>query len=317
MPQAEGAQGQILLAEETTYNQDPSPLDAVVLPFARETLGMRRNRIERETITKNRNKRMPKRGKQDVTGDITVELNNHAHAYLLKHLLGSVATAGSSAPYTHTFKVGPLPVGLVIEKGFTDIGEYFKYNGCKVARAAFDFRDEGIIAPVFTLQGSGKETVSGTPMDADPVELADEVFDGFEASIEEGGAEIATVTEVNFEVNNDLDPGGYTVGSQGIRHKLSAGFCVVTGNLTAMFDSVALYNKAVNHTESSLKITLTRDTDNSIEFLIPELVFDPEAPVIEGPRGVLVRLPFMAYYDDSGEQTSIQVTVKNDMATIG
>ena len=49
---------------------------------------------------------------------------------------------------------------------------------------------------------------------------------------------------------------------------------------------------------------------------IPELLYQPDAPVIAGPQGVLVELPFVAYYDNSTEATTMQMILKNTQATI-
>ncbi|MBI4715842.1 MAG: hypothetical protein HY760_07905, partial [Nitrospirae bacterium] len=162
------------------------------------------------------------------------------------------------------------------------------------------------------------ETVGGASMDATPTSYTHIPFTAFQATILEGGGAIATVTEAEITIDNDLDKDGYTVGSAGKRTQLPEGFAMVSGSITALFDSIALYNKAVNGTESSLKITLDRGVApaRSIEFLVPELVYEQQGPVIEGPKGVLVTLPFKAYYDNSAEASSLQITIKNGLTAI-
>ena len=53
-----------------------------------------------------------------------------------------------------------------------------------------------------------------------------------------------------------------------------------------------------------------------LEILIPELTYSPNAPVVNGPTGVLVELPFEAFYDDSAEASAIQIVLKNTEAAI-
>lgn len=90
----------------------------------------------------------------------------------------------------------------------------------------------------------------------------------------------------------------------------------------ALFDSLTLYNKVKNSTESSLKVTwaygdgLGSAGNESLEILIPELIYSPNAPEVSGPMGVKVSLPFEAYYENSTEATAIQIILKNSQATI-
>lgn len=318
MPGTKGAKAQLIWDAETTYSQQPGAIDAKVIPFEKEGLESKGNLIENDDITGNRNKQAPGGGNIDVLGPIDFKLSDTAFAALLKHAMGSVTTTGAGDPYTHVIKIGDLPVGLVIEKGFTDLGQYFRYNGCRIAKAAFKFPKEGHIKGTFELVGA-KETIGGASMDATPTKYPHTPFTAFQASIQEGGGAIATVTEVEFSIDNDLDKDiGYTVGSGGLRTELPEGFAIVTGNLTALFDSLTLYNKAVNMTETSLKITLDRGVTpaRSVEFYIPELIYERKTPVVEGPKGVLVKLPFKAYFDNSTEASSLQVTIKNGLATI-
>lgn len=312
--QATGAQAQIVIDEETTYGSDPGTPDAFVIPFVNENLQLVQNFVGRQTITSARTERAPRLGKKDVSGGILVELNNHNHAYLLKHLMGTVNTTGT---YDHEMKIGDLPIGLVIEKAFTDLDtpEYFKYNGCRINRALFTFPVEGIVTARFDVVGA-KETVGTSPLDATPTSDTDEVFDEFDATIEEGGASIATVVAAEIEVINNLDPNGYVYGGAGIRTQLREGMAGVSGKLTAIFDAVTLYNKAVNSTETKLSISLDRDANNAILFEINEMIYEPHAPAIDGPNGITVELPFHAYYDDDAAATSLEITVTNDIISL-
>ena len=319
MPQAEGSQGQIIYDAETTYKTDPGTPDCKILPFKSESLKLSRNVFESEAITGSRNPKKPSRGKYDIAGDIELEINPYIAA-ILKHALGSNTTTGAS-PYTHTMKVGSLPVGLVIEKGFKDIVQYFKYNGCRINSLKMSFTPEGMIGGSINVLGA-KETVGATSLDATPTDLGHKPFDAFEMSIQEGGSAIAIVTEADFILENNLDGSVYVIGGLGERNSLPAGKVKVSGNLKALFENLTLYNKAKNNTETSLKITLSRgdglgSADNeSLEIFVPELLYQPNAPVISGPAGVLVELPFIAYYDNSTEATTMQMILKNTQATI-
>lgn len=322
MAQGQGSRSQIVIQEETVFKTDPVTPAAHRIHFINESLRYSRGLESSETIQANRNPGAPARLDSDVAGDITVELQAYI-GQLLKGLFGSVSTSGTEAPYTHTFKVGTDLPSFVIEKGFTDLGHYFKYNGCKVNRCSFDVTRSGFQRLTFGLLGA-KETVGSSAFDDTPTDLGKKSFDGFAiATIEEGGSAIANVTSISgLTIENDLDPDSYVLGGGGERVALVAGRVKVTGTLNALFENLTLYNKAKNNTESSLRIVWQLGTgagtagNESLEIKIPELIYSPNAPVIAGPRGVLVEQPFEAYFDDSAEATSIQCILKNTQDVI-
>lgn len=321
MAQGKGAKGRVVIQEETTYKTDPAAPDVQKITFDSCSLAQNRAQEQSQSITGNRNPTRAVRGNTDVGGALVCELQAYI-GLLFKATLGAVATTGVG-PYVHTFTVGDELPSLMVEKGFTDIGQYFKYLGVKVASMSLSVSPSGFQRITFNLVGAS-ETPSGAEFDATPTDLGKQSFDGFAiATIEEGGAAIASVVGIdNLTINNDLDADQYIIGGQGIRDSLPSGLVSVTGTLKARFEDLTLDNKAVNDTESSLKVIYTigdglGSADNeSLEILIPELTFAPNSPPINGPKGVLVELPFVAYYADSSEASALQIVLKNSQATI-
>lgn len=320
MAQAQGSKGQIIYQEETTYKTDPVTPDCTLLHFKNESLKSSRNLISSDTIRGDRNASKPILGNKDVSGGISLELQAYIGT-LLKAAMGSNTTTGTG-PYVHTMKIGSSLPSLLIEKGFTDIGQYFKYNGCKVNKFSLNVRSEGFQDLSLDLIGA-KETTGSASFDTTPTNLGKTSFSGFNiAAIEEGGSPIAIVTEADITLENNLDGSVYVIGGAGERQSLPEGKVKVSGTLKALFDSLTLYNKALNSTETSLKIIYQLGTGDGsagneyLEFFIPELLYSPNAPVISGPQGILVELPFEAYYDNSTEATTMQIVLKNTVSTI-
>lgn len=322
MPQAKGALGRIIIQEEDNgYGVDPVAPDAQVAHFESCGLKMSRGQDQSQTIRGNRNPTRSARGNTDVAGPLAMELQAYI-GRLLKAALGTVATSGVG-PYTHLFTIGSALPSLMIEQGFADLGHYFKYNGCKVGKLTFNVTPSGFQKISFDFNGA-KETVSGASFDAAATDLGKQSFDGFSlATIEEGGVAIGDVVGIDgLTIDNDLDLEGYNVGSQGVRSDIPEGLVKVSGTLKARFKDLILYNKAVNGDESSIKIGyalgdgLGSAGNESIELYLPELTYSPNAPVISGPKGVVVELPFEAYYDDSAEGSAIQITLKNPQSAI-
>jgi len=320
MPQARGSQTSTILVEESTYGADPGAPDAQQLYVVRNTLASNQNLLQSNTLSTSRERQSPIAGNIAVSGDIEFELGAESMGTILKHVLGSNTTSGSD-PYTHTMTLGDLPVGFIIEKdyGANITNRYEKFNGCRVASAAFNFPNEGV--PTATLSIIGATSVMGTSsIDATVTDNGHTSFSAFDASIEEGGSSIAYVESVEFTVDNELDDSAYVVGGSGVRRALPEGFSTVSGTITALFESDALLTKAIAGTETSLKIALTRGTGDGsagneyMEFFIQQLQLERTSAPIEGPGGLKLTMPFQAYI--SGSTSALQTIVKNAVATI-
>jgi len=320
MAQVTGSNCKLVYDVESTFGTTPGTPNATVIPFKSEGFSADIEQLSSDVITGNRNATAAFTGNTSVKGSISTELDPYMGT-LLKHLVGSVTTSGASAPYTHVLKVGSLPTSLCFEKQFTDLTQYFLYNGCRINKGSFDFKPAGVIDTSFDIVGQ-KRTISGTPIDATATDAGHTPFEGFQAAILEGGSAIATVTACKIDIENDIQSDLYTIGGGGLVSSLPEGMSKVTGSLTAVFDSMTLLNKAINSTESSLKITLAQGTgagtagNESIEFFIPELKFKASDPTIKDAKGIMIELPFTAYYTNSTEASSIQITLKNTSATI-
>jgi len=318
--QAKGSKTAIIYDGETTFGTTRVAVDAHKLPFVSESLRQSRNLIDSQSIRSLRDTRAPARGNSEVAGDITVELDPYM-GKLLFHALGTVSTTGSN-PYSHTFTVYDLPPGITIEKQFTDltIPEYFVYNGCKVNSMRVSVKTEGFIETSFSLMGAG-ETTSITSIDASPTDYSasavGSAFNAFSAVIKEGGVQLGTVTEIEFTLENNLDGSVYVINGTGKRYSMPEGLAKVSGTLRALFDTMDQYNKAVNNTETSIEITISNGTgdgsayNEKIIFQIDEVLLSPQSPAIGGPGGVLVELPFTAYYQDGASGSVFTVVLAN------
>lgn len=303
MAQQQGSHARIILDTETTYGVQPVSPNAFVLPFVSESLRQSRNLVSSKTIRADRNPYSPVKGNAEVAGDVSFELSPQ-YGRVLQHTFGKVTTTGGSAPYTHKFTIDNLPEGIVFEKQFTDLAvpKYFRYHGCKINTFKLSAKAEGFVDCSISMMGQ-RESVSGESMDDTPTDLSHAPFDAMDATILEAGASLATVTEIDFSIENGLDGGNYVIDGTGRRKALPAGAVKITGNIRAVFEDMTLYNKALNNTETSLSIAFTKGTgtgasagNEKFTLVVPELLFAPSAPVVSGPAGVVVELPFEGYY---------------------
>ena len=322
MSQQSGANAVLIFDTETTYKTTPSSPDAHVLPFTSESLRLNRNLISSQTIRSSRNPQAPVRGNVDVSGDINFELSPQ-YGKLFKHIFGSYGVAGGAAPYTHTYKIGALPVGMCIEKQFTDLAtdKYFLYNGCRVNSFRLAAKPEGMIDCSVSIMGA-KETIGAATFDATATDNGHTPFDGFSGSIQRGGSPLGTVTEIDFTLDNALDGNNYVLDGTGQRYSLPEGQAKVTGTVKILFEDDVLYALAVAHTETTLELHFTKGAgtgasagNEKMSFYFDEVIFKPQSPVISGPTGLLVELPFEAYYNDDTDASALRMVLLSPIAT--
>lgn len=322
MAQAKGSLSQVTIQKETTFGVAPVTPNAQLLYYSTCSLALDRGQEQDDTLRSNRNPTQAMRGKDEVSGDLTANMQAY-NGLLLLGLMGDVTTTGAEAPYTHLFKVGDELPSFLIEKGFVNIGQYFRYLGCKINSMKVSFSPAGKQQITYSIMGAQEVTASAA-FDTTPTDLTYAPFDGFSlGTLEEGGAAIADIASVDLEMSNDLDGDQYFLGGEGKRADIPEGTVSVTGTMTARFTDLALYTKAINNTTTSLKLIFARGTglgtagNESLEFYIPELTFTPKAPPISGPKGIVVELPFVGFHGTDAGASALQITLKSPTATIG
>lgn len=312
MTQATGAHAQLSYVEETTFGTTPGSPAMKLLKAATygATLGADIEELQSNSINSSRAVEAARGGNITVAGSLPFELPALGFGTILKHVLGANVTTGTG-PYTHTIKRGALPVGLTIEKGFTDISQYLVYTGCRFNSMALSLSPQGIVTGSLEVAGQD-EAASGTSLGS-PSSVAHNPFVHHEATVLEGGG-AADILGLEANITNNLKVDNFVVGNRNIV-SLPAGKGDATGTVTFLFEDLVKYNKWLNETESSLKVTYS-DGTNSIEFFWPKVkFFGGASPAIDTDQGIVLTMNFRAIYD-STEATDLKVTIINTEATI-
>lgn len=323
MTQAIGSRAYLAIQKEAAFATDPQTPALVRLPFTSESLSRSIELIDSDTIRGVRSAVPPVRGNTDVAGSVNFNLNAYPGEVLLG-ALGAVTTSGETAPYTHVIKVGDTVPSFTIEKGFSDISQFFKYQGCKVNRFSLTASPTGFQKASIDLIGA-KLTTAGTSFDETLTDYGLAEFDGFRiSSITEGGSAITSnkPTEVSFTIENNLDGDTFYIGGNGQRAAVNEGLVKVSGTIRGLFESLALYNKAVAQTETALVLTYQFGTgagtagNEYLSFDFPEVVLSVNDPPIEGPKGIYYSIGFTAYYGNDAKASSAVITLKNTQASL-
>lgn len=312
MVQAIGANAFLSFVEESTWGTTPGSPSMQLLKAATygETLSANMEELRSNSINGNRAVEYVRGGNFDVGGGIPFELPLLGFATILKHVLGDNATTGAG-PYTHTIKRGTLPAGLTIEKGFSDISQYFVYTGVKINSMDFTISNSGLVTGTLNVLGkdvSASGTSLGTPSSTTHTPIVHH-----EAAVNEGGAS-ATVLGITGTITNNLKADDYNVGSR-YRAALGEGKGDITGTVTFLFEDLTYFNKWLNETATSLDVAFTV-SGGSLVIDFPNVRYTGQAsPAIETDQGLVVAMNFRAIYDNT-DLSDVVITVTNSEATI-
>lgn len=320
MAQATGSRSQLAFVEEVTFGTTPNTPDMNGLPFTSESLMTEINTFQSEEIRSDRMVQKVLAGNIRPAGDVNFELQPEGLTTLFKHALGSVATSGSG-PYTHQIDgASSLPTGLTIEKGFTDVAQYFQYTGCRINTLNMTIPQEGLITGSFSFLCQN-ETIDTSPLDASPDYPAKDPFVSYQCSLYEAAdvssfaSALGVVTELSFTLENGLRDDQYVLGSR-TRYNIPEGRRVVTGTMTLFFEDVTYYNKFINNTQAAIRIVVTNGTD-TVTIWFPQIQYKGGSPTPQvGDDGPLVvTMPFQTERYATWN-TDIRMTFVNDESSV-
>lgn len=305
MAQAKGSLGQLLIDFEETYGAPYSPITTVKMPFNSFDLKSERNLTPPNTITGARDSKEPIAGNRNVSGSAVIPVDINNIGYWLKALLGTPSTNAAGDPiFVHTFSTPDDVPSMVMELGFVDITQYFKYTGVKVNTFGIETGGDGELVANMDLLGSTLETSGSTMEPSTELDLAFSRFTNFQAALTEGGSALSNAKTFGFTMGNNLDEDGYVIGGGGIRGALPAGLLGISGTLTTLFEDLSLFTKAIASTETALVLTFTNG-DYSLVCNFPEAKFMETAPTITTPAGVVAQLDWQAYLGDGSASTIV------------
>lgn len=315
MSQAKGSLSHLVIDFETTFGADPGTKAAKKMPFNSNEVSGSQALNKAQTILNGRNPTMPFAGNKDVGGNIVVPVDLTAFPWWLRAIFGAPTTTGAG-PYTHVFKVPTAQPSMVLEKKF-DFGTsqtYIKANGCKVGGLDIAFGGDGELTASLEIVGASEAAPNATPYAASPTTVALTRLMNFQAAITEGGSAISTLTDLKLKFGCNLDTSSRCIGGGGVLGDIPEGVVDVSGALTGLFTSTDLLTKAAGLTESTLAVTLTSGA-HSLKFEIPELLYSPKSPGINGPMGIKQDYAFEGYYDNAAGASAMIVTLVNAVAS--
>lgn len=305
-----GADGQIGWKTEVT------PGTAVVvdtfLPIRSESIKQNINYLDTQTISARKVLRLTKQGAKSIEGSFSTELPNTDIATLLKHMFGTVATAGLG-PYTHTYTPGDLTGdSLTIQVGrpaSNGTVHPFTYAGCKISGWSIG----ASVGEIATLDCDvvGMSETTGTALAAASYDSSWEPFVFTEASLTVAGSAVATVREASLEAGNAVEA-RHRLGSALSLQPLEIGLREYSGQVVTDFDSLTHYNLFVNGTESTLVLRFNNGTQ-TLEITM-NVQFTGETPELSGFDLLAQTLPYRCISSTS-DAAAITAVLTNSEAS--
>lgn len=316
--QAIGVYTTLKMGFETEFGKDPADIatKAVQMPFNTCGLAASQNKTDPATIRGRRDPVEPIMGNIDVSGDLAVPMDATAFGYWWKAAMGAPVTTaveGKDGFFKHVFKPADDQPSLVLEKGFSKINSYAKYNGCKVSKISISAGGDGELTATISIMGCD-EKISTTTICASPSEPVMNRLNNFMANLILGGNKTATVTAFTMDIDFGLDGDTYALGGKGYRTAVNEGLINISGSMTAFFCDNTYLELAENNTETSAELTLEVG-ELQMSLLLPEIKFSRNSPAVDGPSGIKQELQYSAYYQDSDENAAIVVTMQNKVAS--
>lgn len=222
-------------------------------------------------------------------------------------------TVTPAGKITYIPQTGHTNKSFAFEEWYSDVAQSELYLGCKIAKIGLQLPPSGISKVMFDVMG---QDVANTTAKRSAVALTSQYFTSPTAQstsgvmaaangrLVSGGAVIANVTGLSVDIAAAFTRESL-VGSN-FGSELTPGRVIVTGQLTAIFDSITFRDAFWNETLTDLVFALTADNTALSEFVtiaIPAIKFG-NAPKDDGEKTIVQTLPFQALLDTTGADTT-------------
>jgi hypothetical protein len=220
---------------------------------------------------------------------------------------GTIEAAGPTVILTgKRLSNGIIHRSFRMEKFFSDIGRYHSVGGIEVNETKLTLASQALVTGSFAVMGKSDPGPSGSS--ALSVTTPSTVNLPYNATanvgtLQEGGATLTTaIKNIDLTIQNNLRARTAVANKAAI--STGFGFVDVTGTLNAYFEDDVMYQKFLNHTQSSLTITLTDAGGNTIVITLPRIYYT-KGPVniTAGNEDVMVPLEFTALRDPTTNLT--------------
>lgn len=270
------------------------------------TLGITKGTFISEEIRPDRQISDMRHGTKQTGGEIQTELSYETYDDFLEAVLCGTWTAD-------VLKAGTTRRSFSVLRHFGDAtaDPYELFTGVELNTFALTVAVEGIVKAVFGTVGKAMALPATAPTGSTYVAATTtSPMDGFSGALKEGGATIATITEISATLENGIAP-RFTLGSDEAQLQASIGRSNFSGQLTIYAEDASMIKKFLNQTESSIEFTLQDKAGNSYKFEIPRVLYNGGQRDVSGQGPITASIPFQALLDSTAGS---QIVITRDAA---
>jgi hypothetical protein len=306
---AVGARSQLAYVKETVYGTTPTTPTTILLRTTGNSLELARATEESKELRSDRMITYVKLGNRNVKGSIDFELSYGTFDALLEGVTGGTWTS-EAAGTPNTLKAGTGLESFSIEAGQLDIAQYQLFTGCVMDKLAVTMAAGKIVTAKLDVFGANM-TRAGTSVCGAPTAAGTHnPMDTFTGVLKEGSSAIATVSALDFTLDNTAEP--TPVMGTDVPSNVVMGRSKLTGTLKAYFVDGSLIDKYLASTATEIDITVKASASDTytLNFKFANVLYLGAQAPVNTEKGLIVTLPFQALLD-SGSGTEISITRSN------
>ena len=185
--------------------------------------------------------------------------------YGIAGLLGSVATTGASAPYTHTISLkNSLTSDVDVQPISYTLTDFYavdvrSYPGCQFSDFSLKFNADGMLEYDTKTTGWASSTVSD-PTPTFSTVLPTPVWRG---TVSIGGTQVATAMSGNIDMSRPVTP-VYGISTTQNPYQVFLGPLEVTGKITFLMETDAELTRFLNNTQPAIVLNWSYGTGASL-----------------------------------------------------
>lgn len=306
----QGSRSGLAYIAEATYGTTPTTPALTYIPYTTHSLNLSKARVQGNDIQPDRMRRVDRHGNRQVGGDIVVDMRKGDYDAFLESVFMNTWS-------TNTLKIGTTLKSFSIEDSANDTAStdaFRLFTGMAVSSLAVSIKPNEMVTGTFGFVGKDM-TAAATSAGTSSYGTITKPFDAYSGTIkiaDAGGVltGIATVTGVDFTINNNFNP-TFVVGSA-TTPQLEYGLATVEGTITAYFEDTSLINRFINETETAFEVQVdSPDLTAGHTWLFPRIKINAADVPVTGPTSRVISLPFVALYDDAVATKSSVVLTRN------
>ncbi len=231
---------------------------------------------------------------------------------------GPIASSTVSVPGKRAWvpTTGHTDTSFAFEHYYSDLDESELFLGCKIQSMEFGMPATGIATARMQILGKDVTNASGAsaPYYTSPTaETTSGVLAAVNGLIAVQGAAVATLTGLSLSIAGGME--AQPVAGSNVYADIAEGRVRVSGQFTALFESITMRDYFINETEISLFAAFATGTSAAADFVsfeIPRIKVGG-ASKDDGEKNLIQTFPFVALYNGAGgagissEQTTIVI----------